>query len=74
MPRWMRRGAAVASGSMVLLGFAVWAQEDDPGSSCVYACYEDEERCYQTCDEADDPAACEEQCQEAATLCLEECE
>jgi hypothetical protein len=73
MLRWMWKAAAVAAGTAVVLAFASWAQEDEP-LSCVDACYEAEERCSETCYDADDPAACEDRCLEQSKSCLEKCE
>ncbi len=55
------------------LATASWAQDDET-RPCEEACFDTEDRCYETCENADASATCASVCQEDADRCLQTCE
>jgi hypothetical protein len=64
--------AIVVSGLMVLSGAVVWAQSEGR-DSCIDACEENQDECVNRCGAHDNPAECEQQCQDAAEDCIHLC-
>jgi hypothetical protein len=48
--------------------------EEDEALTCEDICDDAKTRCYQICDEGDEPYACLDECDEQVELCLENCE
>lgn len=68
---WRGRISVAAAAGVLLLAPAIAAQEgDDMGTPCEEACYEQEQACYDGCN--DD--ACEQACADATEDCLNACE
>lgn len=67
---WKAALAAVAMAG--LISASAWAQDEEP-PTCEDACYEAEEQCYQSCEEADDMSGCEQACVAQTSACLEAC-
>lgn len=68
------RTAAAVAGVMAVLGLAEHGAAQDDENTCQEMCYEDDDLCYQACDNAGDPNACEVGCEEQLDACLERCE
>ena len=64
---------ALATSLLWLAPLSGWAQEENE-SSCVDACFESEEACYEACSSQEDPEACDSECRVKADRCIEECE
>lgn len=66
--------AALAVGSAVVLAIAAGAQKGQDPSTCVNACYDAEDLCYQACSDEQDAAACQDACRRQTEACLAKCE
>lgn len=67
---WISCGVLAA----LVLGGSSNAQDDpeDTLSMCEQMCADEEERCYESCDDSD--LECEDACFESAKACYEECD
>ena len=57
---------------LVLLAWAIQAQDDEQ-SSCQAACYAEQETCFGSCAGMVDEPACEESCRAEAEGCIYSC-
>jgi hypothetical protein len=73
MQKWTKRLSVAFCAAALHLGGVARAQEDEL-RPCEEACFDAEDRCYETCESSDDSATCTSTCQEESDRCLQKCE